>query len=202
MATDKTTTADKKEKVAPKQVKAFARYIQVSPQKMRLVADLVRHQPVDLALEQLRFSSKNAALPLAKAINSAIANAVHNFNLRKEDLYIKTLSIDGGPVLDRYKPRAYGRPGAIRRRTSHINVILEERKRTGKKANRSIFAAIVPKRKKDDEKHEHEHDHDHDTSEPKIEDKQQVKSAPKSEEKLKQNKVSLKRRLFNRKSGQ
>src|ERR1041385_2201427 len=107
-----------------KEVKAFARYIHMSPRKLRLVADLVRLKQVDLALEQLRFASKKAALPLAKAINSAVANAVHNFNLNKEDLFIKSLTIDGGPVYRRYAPRAQGRAFVERKRTSHINVVL------------------------------------------------------------------------------
>src|SRR5882724_8732833 len=79
------------------EVKAFARYIHVSPRKLRLVADLVRSLQVSAALEQLRFSSKSAALPLTKAINSAVANGVHNFNLNKENLYVKAITIDQGP---------------------------------------------------------------------------------------------------------
>src|ERR1041385_2751433 len=122
-----------------KLVKASARFIQMSPQKLRLVANIIRNTPVDLALEQLQFSSKKAALPLAKCINSAVANAIHNFNLRKEDLFIKTLTIDAGPVLQRFKPRAQGRAGAIRKRSSHISVVLEERKMAKRKSGRSIF---------------------------------------------------------------
>src|SRR3990167_9589988 len=105
------------------EVKAFARYIHVSPRKLRLVADLVRKMHVSDALEQLRFSSKNAALPLTKAINSAVANAVHNFNMNKENLFVKSITIDQGPVFKRYAPRAQGRAFVERKRTSHTNVI-------------------------------------------------------------------------------
>jgi large subunit ribosomal protein L22 len=193
--------ADKTTTIEHKLVKASARYIKVSPQKMRLVADMVRSTPVDVALEQLRFSSKNAALPLAKLINSAVANAVHNFNLKKEDLFIKTLTVDGGPVLMRYRPRAQGQAGAIHKRSSHINIILEERHRSGKKSSRSIFAGIRPG--KSERVKEHKHDHDHDHAEGSIDnEKKQPNAGPKTQEKQKQNKISLKRRLFNRKSGE
>ena len=125
------------------EVKAFARYIHVSPRKLRLVADLVRKLAVDQALQQLRFSPKNAALPLAKAINSAVANAVHNFNLNKEDLFVQSITIDGGPVFKRYAPRAQGRAFVERKRTSHINVVLIERARKGKATKRNIFSGIT-----------------------------------------------------------
>ncbi|MBX4187459.1 MAG: 50S ribosomal protein L22 [Candidatus Doudnabacteria bacterium] len=175
------------------EVKAFARYIHVSPRKLRLVADLVRQQSVATALEQLRFFSKNAALPLAKAINSAVANAVHNFNLNKDDLFVKAITIDGGPVYKGYAPRAQGRAFVVRKRTSHINVVLESRT-GGKKKTRSIFS-IRPKAESEVRK----------TNQPEAgevnENKHAPKQAGKPEEKMKQQKISLKRRLFNRKSG-
>ncbi len=174
------------------EVKAFARYIHVSPRKLRLVADLVRRQHVDTALEQLRFSSKSAALPLAKCINSAIANATHNFNLNKEDLFIKAVTIDGGPVFKRYAPRAQGRAFVERKRTSHINVVLESREQ-GKKKSRSIFS-IRPKA--DEAKKENLQQ-----SGEVNDNKQAPKQPGKPDEKIKQQKVSLKRRLFNRRSG-
>ncbi len=183
MAQDKSTI---------KEVKAFARYIHVSPRKLRLVADLVRRLQVDSALEQLRFSSKNAALPLTKVINSAIANAVHNFNLNKEDLFIKTLTVDGGPVFERYAPRAQGRAFVERKRTSHISVVLEARAHS-KKKGRSIFSRNT--------KAEIVKNADQPESGDVKENKAVPKQAGKSDEKMKQQKVSLKRRLFNRKSG-
>ena len=196
-----TATAKSKTLVEKKLVKATARYIQVSPQKMRLVADMVRNEPVDLALEHLRFSSKKASLPLAKLINSAIANAIHNFELKKENLYIKTLTVDGGPVLQRFKPRAYGSPSAIHKRTSHINIVLEERHNGRKKQSRSMFNQIARIRSPRTE--EHKHDHSHDKEEGDVDKNIKTpKQAPRSEEKTKGNKVSLKRRLFNRKSGE
>jgi large subunit ribosomal protein L22 len=196
-----TTKATEKNVSSVKLVRAYARFIQMSPQKLRLVADVVRNTPVDLALEQLRFSSKKAALPLSKCINSAVANAQHNFNMRKEDLFIKTLTIDAGPVLKRFKPRAQGRAGAIHKRSSHISVILEERKQSKSKSSRSVFNAFRPTKSAKVE--EHSHDHDAELEEGKTDKSQNTpKPTPRSEEKQKQNKISLKRRLFNRKSGE
>jgi large subunit ribosomal protein L22 len=180
------------DKTQVKEVKAFARYIHVSPRKLRLVADLVRKHQVDSALEQLRFSSKKAALPIAKAINSAIANAVHNFNLNKEDLFIKTLTVDGGPVYKRYAPRAQGRAFTERKRTSHISVVLESRVQN-KKKNRSVFTRTT--------KTETVKDATQQESGEVRENKNVPKQAGKSDEKMKQQKIGLKRRLFNRKSG-
>ena len=188
-----------------KEVKAFARHIHVSPRKLRLVADLIRQTPVDTALEQLRFSSKNAALPLTKAINSAVANAVHNFNMNKEDLFVKAVTIDMGPVLKTYAPRAQGRAFVERQRTSHINVVLESRKHTNKKT-RSIFSirprtTVDEKLEKDAEKARQIEPVAEGDVRPSQHQKG-PKQAPRSDEKRKGNTISLKRRLFNRKSGE
>ena len=185
------------------EVKAFARYIHVSPRKLRLVADLIRRNPVDVALEQLRFSSKNAALPLTKIINSAVANATHNFDLKKEDLFVKALTIDGGPVFKRYAPRAQGRAFVERKRTSHINLILGYKVRKNKNI-RSIFnlrsrAASTPATEAETlHRGQAKPEASGDVSKPTNRPKQ----APRSDEKRKSNTVSLKRRLFNRKSGE
>lgn len=183
------------EQTTPKEIKAFARHIHVAPRKLRLVADMVRNTPVDQALEQLRFSSKKASLPLSKAINSAIANAVHNFNLNRDHLYVKAVTIDGGPVLKRYAPRAQGRAFVERKRTSHINVVLEARAKAAKR-RRSVFslrpgaAAGEPKKDLSPEAGE-------------VAAKPNAPKQPgKPVEKIKQQRVALKRRLFNRKSGE
>ena len=185
-------TADKTQ---VKEVKAFARYIHVSPRKLRLVADLVRNTSVDVALEQLRFSSKNAALPLTKAINSAIANALHNFNLNRDNLYIKSLTIDGGPVFKRYAPRAQGCAFVERKRTSHINVVLGTREQKKSGHRRSIFSIRPKSSETRVEKTNQQETGDVNTKQ------QPPRQAGKSDEKMKQNKIGLKRRLFNRKSG-
>jgi large subunit ribosomal protein L22 len=184
-----------------KDVKAFARYIHISPRKLRLVADTIRKSRVDAALEQLKFSSKNAALPISKLLNSAIANAVHNHNYNKEDLVVKMITVDGGPVMKRMMPRAQGQGSIIRRRMSHINIVLESRPKTKSKKTRSIFTrtATTPKDATVENK----------TGETEVaqEGKTDVKNdaprtAPKSGEKMKKQTNTLKRRLFNRKSGE
>jgi len=106
------------------EVNAKARFVRMSPRKVRLVIDVVRGMPIDKALAQLSFMKKEAAEPVYKLIASAAANAEHNFQLDRSSLYVKAISADGGPVLHRFRPRAFGRAAAIRKRTSHIQVTL------------------------------------------------------------------------------
>ncbi|MCD4705591.1 50S ribosomal protein L22, partial [bacterium] len=106
------------------EMKAKAKYIKMSPKKVRLVVDVIRKMDVDNALAQLKFINKLAAKPVEKLINSAIANAKHNFGLEKDNLYIKEIKVDEGAILKRWRPRAFGRAGAIRKRSSHISLIL------------------------------------------------------------------------------
>lgn len=97
-----------------------------SPRKVRLVADAVRGQTVDDALRKLRFLTKRAAKPIAKLIESAVANAEENDGKHRDDLIISTVTVDKGPTLKRYRPRARGRATRINKRTSHINLTLAE----------------------------------------------------------------------------
>ncbi len=123
------------------EVKAKARFIRMSPKKVRLVADLVRGMDVDKAEAQLKFTRKAASRPVLKVIQSARANAEHNFKLTPEALFVKTIMVDGGPVLDRWIPRAFGRATPVRKRTSHITVVLDERTKEG--APKDLKAAVV-----------------------------------------------------------
>lgn len=109
------------------EVKAKARFIRMSPRKIRLVVNLVRGLDVDDAVAQLRFLNKAAARPVYKLIESARANAENNFKLNPGSLFIKTITVDGGPVLKRWMPRAFGRATPVRKRTAHITVVLDER---------------------------------------------------------------------------
>lgn len=108
-------------------VRAVARYIPMSAQKVRLVLDLVRGRGALEALEILRFTPKAAARPVAKLIRSAIANAEENFGLDGENLVIHRIYADEGPTMRRYRFGARGRVKPIRRRSCHITVILRER---------------------------------------------------------------------------
>lgn len=107
-------------------VYAYARNIRMSPRKIRLVADLVRGLPVAEADAQLTFFRKAAALPIRKLLKSAMANAEHNFHLESAALRIAEIRVDGGPVLKRARPRAMGRSAPIRKRTSHIRIVLSD----------------------------------------------------------------------------
>jgi large subunit ribosomal protein L22 len=106
---------------------AKARYLRVSPKKVRLVIDVVRGMDVDEALTNLANMKKSARHHVIKLLNSAIANAEHNHELKRENLYIKKISADGGPIINRWRPRAHGRAGAIRKRTTHLSVTIAER---------------------------------------------------------------------------
>ncbi|MFA6552300.1 MAG: 50S ribosomal protein L22 [Candidatus Paceibacterota bacterium] len=99
-----------------------------SPRKVRLVADLVKGKKVEEAIASLAFIIKSASLPITKLLKSAVRNAEQNFNLKKENLYIKSLRIDSGPVLKRSMPRARGSAFPILKRTSNILLILDEKK--------------------------------------------------------------------------
>ena len=103
-------------------VKAVAKYIRISPQKVRLVADQIRRQPVSRALELLEYSPRAAALPLRKALESAIANAEHNEGADIDELVVEQACIDEGPTLKRWRARAKGRATTILKRSCHITI--------------------------------------------------------------------------------
>jgi large subunit ribosomal protein L22 len=109
-------------------MKASATHIRISPRKVRMVVDTVRGKSVSQALSILGFTRKKAALPVQKLLKSAVANAVENDGINDvETLVIDRIMVDEGPTLKRYMPRARGRATPIRKRTSHIRVILRER---------------------------------------------------------------------------
>ncbi len=120
------------------EIKAKAKFIRMSPRKIRLVVDVVRGLEVKKALNQLNFNQKWAAEPVAKLINSAIANATNNFNLDENNLYIKEVKVNEGPSLKRWTPKAHGRATQILKKTSHIDLTLGEIKETANaQANKS-----------------------------------------------------------------
>ena len=108
------------------EVIAKLRYLRIAPRKVRLVADLVRGKSVEEATHILNFTRKRAAKPILKLLNSAIANASHNFQLKKENLYISKIVVDEGPKLKRWRPRARGVAYEIQKKTSHITLVLAE----------------------------------------------------------------------------
>lgn len=109
------------------ETKATARYIQMSPRKVRLLADLVRGRSVAEAEVQLRLALRSAKGPLLKLLGSARASAKTK-KMEEEKLYIKSITVDGGPTAKRFRARAFGRAAPIRKRTSHITIVLGESK--------------------------------------------------------------------------
>jgi large subunit ribosomal protein L22 len=106
-------------------MKAVAKYVRIAPRKARLVADEVRGKSYPEAVSLLQFTNKRAAQILGDVLNSAAANAEHNSDADPDELRVKTVKVDEGPTIKRYRPRAMGRATMIRKRTSHITVELE-----------------------------------------------------------------------------
>ena len=107
-------------------VDAKLNYLRISPRKVRMVADLVRGRRVSEAESRLQFANKKATKPVGKLLQSAIANAEHNFDLNKDNLYISEIKVDEGPTLKRWRPRARGATNQIQKKTSHVTIVLEE----------------------------------------------------------------------------
>ena len=108
------------------EIKAKAKHIKISPRKVRLVADIIRGLKVGDALNQLSAINKKCTKPLDKLVNSAIANAVNNFELEKDNLFIKSIQVNEGATLHRWTPKARGRATPLKKRTSHVDVVLGE----------------------------------------------------------------------------
>jgi ribosomal protein L22 len=116
--------AAKKAPSAPPVIRASARYVRIAPRKARLIADQVRGLHIEKARALLQFSPRGAAEDIQKLINSAAANAENNHDLVGDEMRITSITVDEGPTLKRYRPRAQGRATPIHKRTSHIAVAL------------------------------------------------------------------------------
>ncbi len=134
-------------------VEAKLRYSRISPRKVRLVADLIRGLQVDEAEKVLQFTVKRSAMPILKVLKSAVANAEHNYNLKKIDLYISEITVDGGPIIKRYRPRARGVAFPIQKKTSHITIKLAEKggKETEKKKKKEKIEKVYQTEKPKEE---------------------------------------------------
>jgi len=120
-------------------VHAIAKYVRMSPRKVRLVTGMLRGLKIDAARTQLAFLPKAASLPVLKVLNSAAANAVNNFKLDESELIIKTATADQGPALKRWRARAMGRAAPIKKRTSHITIVLTDGKNDKNQEPRTNF---------------------------------------------------------------
>lgn len=108
------------------QVKAQLKYLRMSPKKLRLIADIIRGMKVEDALIQLSFVNRLARKPIIKLLNSAIANAENNFNLKKDNLKVSEIKVDMAGMLKRWQFKAHGRATPLRKRNAHILLVLEE----------------------------------------------------------------------------
>jgi len=136
----------------PRQVKAQAKYVRISPRKARLVAEHIRGRSVPEARAVLAFTAREAAGEIEKVLHSAVSNAEANHGIAEDNLYISQAYVDGGPVMKRWRARARGRVARIRKRTCHITVLLTERPQTAvatppPAAETTAEEAPTPKRK-------------------------------------------------------
>jgi len=137
------------------EVKASLKYLRTSPRKVRLVTDLIKGLPVQNAEAQLNHLPKKSSLPVLKLLKSAVANAENNFQLDKSNLYIKIARVDEGPALKRWRARARGSAYTIKKRTSHIFIILDEiKKKSLLKTEKTEKAIKSQKKGKETEKKE------------------------------------------------
>ncbi|MBI2122159.1 MAG: 50S ribosomal protein L22 [Candidatus Sungbacteria bacterium] len=109
------------------EIKASLKNLHIAPRKVRLVAGLIKGKDIGRAEVELVNLVKRSSNPILKLLRSAAANAAHNFGLPRESLYIKEIKVDAGQVFKRFRARAFGRAAPIRKRTSHVSLILESR---------------------------------------------------------------------------
>jgi len=110
------------------QAKAVANTVRIAPRKVRLVIDLIRGKQVGEAIAILRHTPKAASPVVEKLLKSAMANAEHNYEMDVNNLVVNEAFVNEGPTLKRFRPRAMGRASAINKRTSHITIVLSEKK--------------------------------------------------------------------------
>lgn len=126
------------------EVIAKLRFFRMGPRKMRLIADLIRGHKVSIVMDKLFVMDTKAAKAMLKLLQSAVANAKSAYALSADTLRVKSVTVDGGPALKRWMPRAHGRATPVRERTSHVNLILvseepvEKKEKKVKKVNKKI----------------------------------------------------------------
>ncbi len=121
----------------------------MSPRKVRLVTNLIKGMGAPQAQAQLSFLVKKPAPLILKLLKSGVSSAVNNFNLLSENLRVYNIFVDEGRTLKRFRPRAFGRAGAIHKKTSHITLVLEEKAPGVKKAGKKIIKEIKPEIEKE-----------------------------------------------------
>lgn len=110
------------------EAKAIVKYVRISPRKVRQVVDLIRGKKLNEALAILRYTPKRASEVVTKVVKSAAANAENNLQMEKDELFVTSCFVDQGPTLKRFQPRAQGRADIMRKRTSHITIMVGDKK--------------------------------------------------------------------------
>ena len=126
MATRMREKTARRHETADKRPRAIARYIRISSRKVKIVIDMIRGKSVKEAAAILAYTPKSASEPVLKLLNSAIANAENNLDMNRDDLYVAEVYANQGPTLQRDRARARGSASPIRKRTSHITIILDQ----------------------------------------------------------------------------
>jgi large subunit ribosomal protein L22 len=116
------------------EAKAIAKHIRMSPQKIRLVVDLIRGKRLEEAQAILKYTPHRASEPIVKVLKSAAANAINNYDMIEDELVIKAAYVDEGPSIKRVMPRARGSANMIKKRTSHITIVVGEAENVAQKA--------------------------------------------------------------------
>ena len=127
MATRVKEKAVARKQNADKRPRATAKYVRVAPRKVKIVVDLIRGKQVDQALAILAYTPKSAAPVVEKLLNSAIANAENNLEMDRSGLYVAEVYANQGPTLKRYWARSHGRADMIKKHTSHITIVLDQK---------------------------------------------------------------------------
>ncbi|GMU78363.1 MAG: hypothetical protein AMXMBFR46_11580 [Acidimicrobiia bacterium] len=160
---------------------ARLRYLRVSPSKARQVLRLIQGQDIDTARSTLALCERAVAVEIAKVLDSAVANAEHNDSVPEDELFVSSAIADEGPTHKRWRPRARGRGTRIRKRTSHITIVvarfddaeLERRRRAaaaaGPSRGRAARRRARPRRERAATVHDHDHIHDHDHDDQDVE---------------------------------
>lgn len=126
-------------------VNAKLRNLRIAPRKVRLVVDLIRGKSVEKAQTILNFTVKEAARPVLKLLKGAMANAKNNFQIEESNLYVSKITVDEGRKYKRWMPRARGKADQLQKKTSHINIVLNEIKKEPKKTKKKLKAEIAGK---------------------------------------------------------
>jgi large subunit ribosomal protein L22 len=181
-------------------VSASLNNLRISSRKVSLVSNLIKNLDVEDALNQLENAIKKTSPQMKKLLLSAIANSENNFGLDKNNLYVFDVVVGAGPTLKRWMPRAYGRAGMIRKRTSNVTIILEERIEGKGRKSKEELEKERKKKAEERKKLEQERERESKTEKKDVSKKAFVEKDTTEEEKKKETKKNWTSKIFRRKS--